>query len=85
MSQEYRKASITRHGFDFDSRVLMPGEVFLTLSHTGVLGVVQSAFDALDADDPALLAVKARVMQEVAEGRLADALRSANIGAGAKR
>lgn len=53
----------------------------LSLSHKEVLAIVQSALDELGQPDPALLTVKRRVFEDVVEGRLVQALRTAIVGA----
>ena len=82
MSRDYGKASLTRLGFEFEDPAVCEGEDCLTLSHKDVLGIVQSAYDELGADDPELIAIKHHVLIEVSEGRLAHALRAAIVGAG---
>jgi hypothetical protein len=82
MDRDYGKANLTRLGFDFESSILARAEAYLTLSRKDVLGIVQSAFDELGADDPALVATKRDVLTEVSEGKLAHAVRTAIVGAG---
>lgn len=84
MTEEYRKSLLTRLGFDFDGAILARCDAYLTLSRKDVMGIVQSAFDEIGADDPDLIVVKAQVLNEVAEGKLAHAIRSAIIGAGSR-
>lgn len=82
MSTGYGKANLTRLGFDFEKSILARTQPYLTLSRKDVLGIVQSAFDELGADDPELIAIKRDVLSEVSEGKLAHALRTAIVGAG---
>lgn len=84
MHDEYRKTELTPLAFDFEDSVLARCEAFLTLSRIDVLGIVQSAFDELGSDNPHLITLKKRVLEEVAEGRLAHALRTAITGAAAR-
>jgi hypothetical protein len=82
MTDQYRPTALTRLSFDFEAAVLRRCDAYLTLSRKDVLGIVQSACDKLEADDPDLIALKQRVLEDVAEGKLAHALRTAIIGAG---
>ncbi len=82
MSRGYDKGNLTRLGFDFDDSILARADAYITLSRKDVLGIVQSAYDELGADDPELIAIKRQVLAEVCEGKLAHALRTAIIGAG---
>lgn len=82
MTDNHRSPHLDRLGFDFEKSVLARAQAYLTLSHMDVLGIVQSAFDELGADDPELVAIKRQVLAEVGEGKLAHALRSAIVGAG---
>jgi len=81
MAEEYDRRGLEPITFDFAGSRSTDGSC-LTLSQRDVLAIVQSAFDELGAKVPALIAVKRDVLDEVAKGRLADALRLAIIGAG---
>lgn len=82
MAENYPSIKLMRLGFDFEGSSLSNCDAYLTLSRLDVLGIVQSAFAELGETDPQLIAIKQQVLEEVAEGRLAHALRSAIIGAG---
>ncbi len=82
MSQQYGKPAIVPVGFDFESARLTDAQAYVTLSRSDVLGIVQSAFEAIGPASQSTIAVKHEVLDTVAEGRLADALRTAIIGAG---
>lgn len=82
MSDEYGKPAIVPIGFDFDNSCLGVAEASMTLSRKDVLGIVQSAFDDLGPMSEQFIAVKRDVLGEVSEGKLAQALRTAIVGAG---
>lgn len=82
MSEEYGNPAIAPVDFDFDNARLAPSQVSMTISRKDVLGIVQSAFSELGPVDERMIAVKREVLDEVAEGRLASALRTAIVGAG---
>ncbi len=82
MPEDYGKPSIVPLAFDFDNARLARAEAYMTLSRKDVLGIVQSAFDELGPASEPLIAVKREVVAEVAEGKLAHALRTAIVGAG---
>ena len=82
VTDDNRKTVLTRLNFDFEQSLLARCDAYLTLSRKDVLGIVQSAFDELGGNDPDLVMIKQQVLEEVAEGKLAHALRTAMIGAG---
>ncbi len=83
MSMNYETPGVLPIRYDFDNAPqLGRTEAYMTLSRKDVLGIVQSAFEELGPQTPELIAVKRNVLQEVAEGRLALALRTAIVGAG---
>lgn len=82
MSDEYGRPAIVAIGFDFENSCLTTEETSLALSRKDVLGIVQSAFDDLGPMSERIIAVKRDVMEEVSEGKLAQALRTAIVGAG---
>ena len=82
MPQEYGKPAITPLGFDFDNARVLDAQAHISLSRTDVLGIVQSALDEIGPASEDIVALKREVLNAVAEGRLADALRTAILGAG---
>jgi len=84
MSEHYTRPRLVPLDHPHSDAVLARAEAYLTLSRKDVLGIVQSAFNELGPNDPALVAVKRQVLDEVAEGRLGHALRTAIIGAGGR-
>ena len=82
MSEEYGKPTLAPIWFDFDNAQLAPTEAHMALSRTDVLGIVQSAFDEFGPATERLVEVKREVLAEVADGKLAHALRTAIVGAG---
>jgi hypothetical protein len=82
MSEEYGKPTLAQIWFDFDNAHLTPADAHLALSRTDVLGIVQSAFEEFGPATERLVDVKREVLNEVADGRLAHALRAAIVGAG---
>jgi hypothetical protein len=82
MSEEYGKPTLAPIWFDFDNARLAPTEACMALSRTDVLGIVQSALDEFGPATERLVEVKREVLNEVAEGKLAHALRTAIVGAG---
>lgn len=82
MKQDYGPARLVHLDFDFERKILRHCDAYLTLSRKDVLAIVQSAFAELGETDPQLIAVKQQVLEDIAEGKLAHALRSAIIGAG---
>jgi hypothetical protein len=82
MPEDYRQPSVSEIGFDLDAAQLAHSEKCLMLSHQDVLGIVQSALRELGPQSPELIAIKRDVLAEVADGKLANALRTAIIGAG---
>lgn len=86
MTTSYEKPGLQLVAFDFDNAPRLDRtEAYMTLSRKDVLGIVQSAFEELGSEHPELIAIKRQVLQEVADGRLAQALRTAIIGAGNAR
>lgn len=82
MPEEYHKPSVRPVGFDFEAARLAQSEVYLTLTPKDVLGIVQSALNELGPQSPESIAIKHEVFAEVADGKLAHALRTAIVGAG---
>ena len=82
MKQDYVPTRLMLIDFEFEHAILRDCDPYLTLSRKDVLGIVQSAFAELDDTDPQLIAIKQQVLEEVSEGKLAHALRTAIIGAG---
>lgn len=82
MSEDYGKPAILPVAFDFEKARLDRSELFMTLSRKDVLGIVQSAFEEFGPATERLVEVKREVLAEVAEGKLAHALRTAIVGAG---
>ncbi|MCZ8370242.1 MAG: hypothetical protein O9293_09805 [Porphyrobacter sp.] len=82
MSEEYCKPVIDSLAFDFDDVRLAPHQNSIALSGKDVLGIVQSALDELGAPTEEVIAVKREVLGQVSEGKLAQALRTAIVGAG---
>ena len=85
MTDDYRSPRLDRLSFDFENSVLTRADAYLTLSRKDVLGIVQASFEELGSDDPVLIVAKQDVLEEVAQGKLAHALRTAIIGAGQRR
>jgi len=81
MPDEYRKTVLNPLGYDFEESILERCDPYLTLSRNDVLAIVQSAFEVLGDNDPHLIAIKQQVLTDVAEGKLAHALRTAITGA----
>lgn len=82
MSKNYASPEVGPIEFDFEDSILPNAQAYMTLSRKDVLGIVNSAFAQLGADRRALVAVKREVLEAVVEGRLAEALRIAIVGAG---
>jgi hypothetical protein len=82
ISEEYRKPAIAPVAFDFEKSHVSRDETTIALSRLDVLGIVQSAFSEFEPGNGSMIAVKRKVVGEVSEGQLADALRTAIIGAG---
>lgn len=82
MPEKYDKPSVRAIGFDFEAARIAQSETCLTLTHKDVLGIVQSALDELGPHSPELIAIKREVFAEVADGKLAHALRIAIVEAG---
>jgi hypothetical protein len=80
VTDDYRKSALSRLDFDFEGSHLARHDAYLTLSRKDVLGIVQSALDELGWDETDVTAVKKQVFEEVADGALAQALRTAIIG-----
>ncbi|WP_086738799.1 hypothetical protein [Erythrobacter colymbi] len=81
MSEEYAKPAIAPVAFDFDGSRLEAGQNTIGLSSMDVLGIVQSAFNEIGPANEQIVAIKRAVMDEVSEGKLAHALRTAIVGA----
>ena len=81
MSEEYGKPAIAPVAFDFENSRLDNEQNTIALSRKDVLGIVQSAFNDIGPANDRTVAVKRAVLDEVSEGKLADALRTAIIGA----
>lgn len=77
---DYRSPTSCQLAYDFEHAPITPPGKCLSLSHKDVLAIVQSALDELGQPDPALLALKRQVFDEVVEGRLVQALRTAIVG-----
>jgi hypothetical protein len=82
---DYRSPISCQLAYDFENAPIIPPGQCLSLSHKEVLAIVQSALDELGPPDAARLTLKRRVFEEVAEGRLAQALRTAILGANSAR
>jgi hypothetical protein len=83
MSKDIGKIAIVPLEFDFEGARLTETKAYMTLSGKDVLGIVQSALSELaPSQDPQLIAIKRAVLEEVAQGKLAHALRTAIVGAG---
>lgn len=82
MSELYGKPAIVPIGFDFEDSFLTDTQAYMTLSRKDVLGIVQSAFDEIGPATDNLIDVRREVLADVAEGKLAHALRTAIVGAG---
>lgn len=81
MSEEYAEPVLGPITFDFDSVRLAPTEASTPLTRMDVLGIVQSAFEEFGPATEQLVEVKREVLDEVAEGKLGQALRTAIVGA----
>jgi hypothetical protein len=82
----YEQPGLRSLTYDFDNAPLLDRtEAYMTLSRKDVLGIVQSAFDEIGLQGSDLNAIKQAVLQDVAEGKLAHALRTAIVGAGKAR
>jgi hypothetical protein len=82
MPEEYGKPVIAPLAFDFDSARLAEDQHSIALSGKDVLGIVHAALEEFGPATEDIIAVKREVLGEVSEGRLADALRTAIVGAG---
>lgn len=82
MSEEYGAPAIQPIGFDFETARLAPSQTHLPLSRIDVLGIVQAAFEEFGPATEKIIAVKSEVLNEVSDGKLAQALRTAIVGAG---
>lgn len=82
MSEEYGKPTIVPVAFDFENSPKVSEQPVISLSGKDVLGIVQSAFDDLGPVNEQIVAVKRDVLAEVSDGKLAEALRTAIVGAG---
>lgn len=82
MTQIYQKPSVYPIGFEFGVVQLGQSESSISLSPLDILGIVQSAFDELEPQSPEFNAIKLQVLTEVADGKLALALKTAIVGAG---
>ena len=85
MPSEYRKPRLSPLSFNFHDQPASDPGTAITLSPMDVLGIVHAAFEAIDPDDPGLRIAKFKVLEEVATGRLAHALRDAIVAAGQPR
>jgi hypothetical protein len=81
MSEEYGKPAIVPVAFDFDGSRLDEGQNTIVLSRMEVLAIVQSAFNDIGPATDRIIAVKREVLDEVSQGKLAEALRTAIVGA----
>ena len=82
MSNHYDGLRVTPVGFDFGAGDSVDLNGAVTLTGMDVLGIIQAAFDDLGANSPLLVAVKRDVLDLVADGNYAHALRAAIVGAG---
>ncbi len=82
MSEVYHRTALVQVEFDFEKARLAPNQTHLNLSRKDVLGIVQSAFAEIGPINDRMVAAKRDVLDEVAKGKLADALRTAIVGAG---
>lgn len=82
MIEDYTPPGLAPLGFDFEQADRASDKASLTLSGTEVLGIVQSALAELGPASERIIAVKRDVLEKVAEGRLAEALHTAIVGAG---
>jgi|GEM_PF-2790175 len=82
MTKNYGRPAVLPITFQFEDAQLATTETHIILSRKDVLGIVQAAFDELGLQSPELIAIKREVLEEVAEGKLAHALRTAIVGAG---
>ncbi len=82
MSEEYGEPNLAPIAFDFEKAGLAHDRTSITLSGKDVLGIVQSALAELGPADDRIIAVKREVLEQVSEGRLAEALCTAIVGAG---
>lgn len=81
MSEEYTKPAFAPVAFDFENSRLDSEQNTIALSSKDVLGIVQSAFNDIGPANDGIIAVKRAVLDEVSEGKLAHALRTAIVGA----
>lgn len=82
MSKRYGNVGVAPLSFDYEASWQSGALAHLVLSPKDVLGIVQSALDDLATAEPELIAVKRDVLEAVSEGKLAEALRTAIVGAG---
>lgn len=83
MSKQYDTPRIVPLHYDFEGAPqLGRTDAYMTFSRKDVLAIVHSAFDEIAPQHPDLTAIKQNVLQEVADGRLAHAVRTAIVGAG---
>lgn len=81
MSDHYAKPGLAPIDYDVYKGRLATDRTSLTLSGKDVLGLVQSALAELGPANDRIIAVKREVLEQVSEGRLAEALRTAIVGA----
>jgi hypothetical protein len=85
MSDEYRKPVIAPLAFDFDNSQLTADQDSIALSGKDVLCIVHAALEEFGGATEEMIAVKREVLGQVSEGKLAQALRTAIVGAGKAR
>ncbi|MBI1402355.1 MAG: hypothetical protein GC147_03985 [Porphyrobacter sp.] len=82
MSEDYARPRLASLEFDFTKAALTRADAFMTLSRKDVLAIVQAALRELETDEAERIAIMREVLDVVAAGRLADALRCAIVHAG---
>jgi hypothetical protein len=81
MSESYEAPLLAPLAFDFERARLAPGETSISLTGRDVLAIVEVALAGTGKQGSQITALKREVLDAVAEGRLAEALRNSIIGA----
>lgn len=82
MPNHYDRQGAKPVEFDFEAGGRAGRDGALSLTGMDVLGIIQSAFDDLGAQNAQIIAVKREVLDLVADGQYAHAVRAAIVGAG---
>lgn len=81
MKQQYNKPQIAVFSNSFDVQRKSPVYSGPSLTHKHILGLVEDAFAEISGDLTATIAIKRQVLELLAEGNFALALRTAIVGA----